>query len=98
MAKGFDSSAAYLAVYKDVMSVSFNGDLDLNNGLASRLLRAMGYKVTEDSNGEMPLAAAKEGIERARATVSSEDRPYLDMLAQVVQDVEASGSDTLTWS
>lgn len=84
------------------MSMSFNGDLDLNNGLASRILVAIGYAKSENdivyTHGEMPLAAAKDGIERAKTTVSAEDRPYLDMLAQVVQDVEASGSDVLTWS
>jgi hypothetical protein len=43
------------------MSVSFQGvrakgskfpeTLDLNNGLASRILRAMGYAVTEETSG-----------------------------------------------
>ena len=86
----------------DAMSVSFNGDLDLNNGLASRILVAIGYAKSENNivytHGEMSLAAAKEGIERAKSSVSTEDRHYLDMLAQVVRDLETSGRDMLTWS
>jgi hypothetical protein len=48
------------------MSVSFKGtrrtSLDLNNGQASRILRAIGYKVTEETSGEMPIEDARKGL------------------------------------
>lgn len=52
------------------MTVSFrypdDGTLDLSNGAASRLLTLIGYKVTEETSGEMEITAAEEGIGKAR--------------------------------
>jgi hypothetical protein len=61
------------------MSVSFRypepdngvaGTLDLSNGMASGLLRLMGYKVTEETSGELEIIEARDGIKAARETLT----------------------------
>lgn len=90
------------------MSVSFQGPkapgkafpatLDLNNGLASRLLRAMGYKVGEETAGEMPIKKAKKGISDARETIKDvEDLKYLWYLSEMVDDLIQAGDKKLIW-
>jgi len=83
------------------MSVSFIGDgiytLDLSNGLASRLLRAMGYVVTEETCGSMSIPSAEAGILLARLTLSLDDIEYLDYLEELVKELKVSGRTELTW-
>jgi len=82
------------------MSVSFEsptGTLDLNNGLAGRLLQAIGYKVGESNAGGMGIEAALAGIARAKGTLDPVDEVYLVYLEEVVREVKDSGGDTLTW-
>lgn len=89
------------------MSVSFQGTkrrgkrfpetLDVTNGLASRLLHAMGYPVGEETAGTMPLKAAIAGIENAKAVVSAEDRVFLDHLAEVCADLKRARRTELVW-
>lgn len=83
------------------MSVSFQGikgrTLDLNNGLASRLLDAIGYGVGEATHGQMPIQRALEGIERAKKSVAEEDAKYLVWLGELAQGVADAKGRTLTW-
>lgn len=87
------------------MSVSFHGvptsrrlsSLDLNNGLASDILRAIGYKVGESSDGMLPTSAAKEGIARARTMLADDQLQYLGYLEELITELEASGATRLTW-
>lgn len=79
------------------MSVTFEGELDVSNGLASRLLRAIGYPVGEDSDGSMPIKEALEGIQRAKGTMG-EDEKYLGYLEELVTSLQADGADLLSWS
>jgi hypothetical protein len=90
------------------MSVSFQGPkdhgkpfpvtLDLNNALASRLLRSMGYKVGEETAGAMPIKEAKKGISEARETLKDvEDLKHLWYLSEMVDDLIQAGEEQLTW-
>jgi hypothetical protein len=87
------------------MSISFHGvpdsrrcrTLDLNNGLASDILRAIGFKVGESSDGEMPIEAAKVGIQKAKMTLGKDQLPYLGYLEELVTELEVSGAIRLTW-
>lgn len=83
------------------MSVSFIGDgaytLDLNNGLASRLLRAMGYEVTEETSGSMSIFAAEAGILQAKKILAEDDLEYLTYLSELVQELKVTGRTELTW-
>lgn len=89
------------------MSVSFQGvrakgskypeTLNLNNGLASRILRAMGYAVTEETSGEMSIEQAQKGIVAARQTLPDEDLEYLDMLDDIVRDLAKARKKKLCW-
>lgn len=78
------------------MSVSFRG-LGLNNGLASRLLGAIGYPVGESSAGSMRVDEMLTGIEAAKSKVTSDDAPYLRMLEKVVLQVQEDGDEVLEW-
>ena len=84
------------------MTVSFpevNGDIHLhvNNGLASRLLRAMGYRVSEASDGSMPVVAAKWNITQAMDGMSEEDRPYAESMVEILDEYEEAGKETIEW-
>lgn len=83
------------------MSVTFNGNLDLNNGLASRLLVAIGfYKGLDEAiytHGEMPIDAALAGIEQAKTVVVADDLKYLGYLEEEARAIKASGGEQLTW-
>jgi len=83
------------------MSVSFIGEdsysLDLNVGLASRILRAIGYNVTEETCGSMIIPSAEAGILLARLTLNTDDIKYLDYLEELVKELKAAGRSELTW-
>jgi len=78
------------------MSVSFRG-LGLNNGLASRLLGAIGYPVGESSAGSMRVDEMLTGIETAKGKVTPDDAPYLTMLEKVALQVQEDGDEVLEW-
>lgn len=83
------------------MSVQFQspqGSLDLSNGAASRLLRAIGYNVREENDGSMPIDQAREGIAKARTTLSEEDLGYLKHLEEIIEEVAEDGGTELVWS
>lgn len=71
--------------------------LDLNNGLSTRILVAMGYNVTEETSGEMPLDKAQAGILKARNVLEDEDLEYLDMLDELVRELVKARKKKLTW-
>lgn len=89
------------------MSRSFFGvgdySLDLSNGLSFRLLRALGYSVTEESSGKMSIEVAKKAIaevwrDSTYKGLSQDDLRYLRWLEEVVDDLDEAGSTLLTWS
>jgi len=83
------------------MSVQFHspeGSLDISNGAASRLLRAIGYSVSEENDGSMPIERAREGIAKARVTLIGEDLNHLNHLEEIVDEVAAEGGTELVWS
>ena len=77
------------------MSVTFGLNLDLNNGLATRLLRAIGYTV-KGSEGGWPVQKMLDGI--AAAEVAEEDAQFLEWLRQEVLDAQADGEAIFRWS
>jgi len=79
------------------MSVQFGNGLDLNNGLASRLLRAIGYNVSESSAGYMPLNQALTGVQEAKSTVSKDDLEYLMLLEEEILQLKEEGATVLDW-
>lgn len=85
------------------MSVSFQGHenngLDLSNGTASKLLRAIGFPVSEETSGSMPLEEALAGIQKAKGTLSTpEDEELLDLLKELAEGLQSAGATQLTWS
>ncbi len=86
------------------MSVSFQGPeptntLDLSNGTASRLLKAIGFPVSEESSGALPLEQALEGIQKAKGTLDRpEDEELLQELESLSQGLQKAGATQLTWS
>lgn len=100
-------SLAIVSVYVMCMSISFRGvrakgskypeTLDLNNGLASRILTAMGYPFTGESSGEMPVGQAQKGLATARQILPDEDLEYLDMLDDIVRDLAKARKKKLCW-
>lgn len=90
------------------MSVSFHGltsSLDINNGLASRLLTAMEYKVGESSDGKMTIAVARKGIRKARETMEARLRnaayrkpePGGTILMDIAKTYEVADDYTYLW-
>jgi hypothetical protein len=89
------------------MSVSFTGikkrgmkyprSLDLNNGLAGRILQAMGLPPCEETAGKMPLKEAIAGVEKAKGTLAADDLQYLDELSAICQDLKKARRTELTW-
>ncbi len=82
------------------MSVSFHGlgyTLDVNIGLADRLLTAIGYKTNEYTHGSMPLAEAKMALETAKATLP-EDEEYFKHLRKLVNELSEQGFNVLEWT
>lgn len=86
------------------MSISFqavDGDtLDFNNGLATRLLTAIGYDVTEETAGSMSIEAAKKGIAEARSwqRIKKEDMKYFEMLEDLIDELADLEYRELVWS
>lgn len=84
------------------MSVSFHGvgenSLDLNNGLATRLLVALGHDPGMDSAGSMSLAGIRDKMEAAFPLLDSQDLEYLEMLRDIIEELKEAGHTTLTWS
>lgn len=83
------------------MSVSFFGTnghtLDVNNGLASRLLSALNLP-SNGTAGSADLSTAKERFKEARSKLSGEDLEYLDDLERQVDNLLKAGETTLEWS
>lgn len=85
------------------MSVNFQcpdgSTLDLTNGDASKLLYALGYTVSEDSDGEMYTKTARSAVEDVK-TWGCEEQP--DFLAEfekfVVAPAEAAGWEKIKWT
>lgn len=78
------------------MSASF-GNLDVNNGLASRLLRAIGYSVSEESSGSMRIGDMLVGIQAAKVTLAPEDLKYLEWLEDEVVQAQVNGKTVFEW-
>ena len=71
--------------------------LDLNNGLASRILVAMGLPSPEVTHGSMPVAEAKSRL-AAVSGLSDDDMGYVEALREIVEELESEGKDLLEWS
>lgn len=81
------------------MSVSFQGhndSLNLNNGLASRLLAAMDLPINSTA-GETDISTMPGRITTAKTKVSGEDLPYLQKLEDLVTDLTEAGATKLEW-
>lgn len=81
--------------------MTFNSNLDLNNGQASRILVAIGFAPSIDkvvyTHGEMPIDAALVGIERAKTTLVEDDLKTLAFLEEEARAIKAAGGTQLTW-
>lgn len=78
------------------MSISF-GDLNVSNGMASKLLRAIGYPVSEESSGSMKIDTMLAGIAAAKSTLGDEDLKYLGWLEDEVRAAKDGGATDFEW-
>jgi hypothetical protein len=81
------------------MTIGFGNDHEVHwsNGQASRILRAMGYPVSEESSGSWPIEKMKSGIALAIQTLTGEDLDALQDLATLVDEYEIGGEPTMEW-
>lgn len=77
------------------MSVTFGERLNVSNGTATRLLRAVGYPVGESNDGWWPVGSMLAGIESAK--VEPEDADHLTALKREVLRAQENGEGTFTW-
>lgn len=79
------------------MSVSFEGELNVANGTASEMLRLLGYKVTEETAGEMPVRLVRERVQAAIPQAAGEIASFLQDLDDIAKRLEVEGCEVLTW-